>query len=98
MDAKKKKSSGLFTFLAIAFVLILIIVISSSGLPGKTISYTEAQKLINNGSVTHLYVQSNGTALIRESGSKIKSDNFPNNADYNFEFISSIDSKPNNDK
>ena len=72
MDTKKKKnSSGLITFLAIAFVLILIVIISSSGLPGETISYTEAQKLINNGEVTHMYVQSNGVAVIRKQGSEI---------------------------
>lgn len=89
LDTKKKKnSSGLITLLAIAFVLILIIIISTSGLPGKTISYTEAQNLINNGSVTHLYVQSNGTAIIRKAGSDVKVDDFPDDADYNFEFIS----------
>ena len=85
---KKKSSSGLFTFLAIAFVLILIIVISNSGVPGKKITYTEAQTIIQNGQATHLYVQSNGTALIRKSGSEILVENFPESADYNFEFIS----------
>ena len=89
MDTKKKKNSGnLFTLLAIAFVLVMIIVIAGSGLPGDTISYTQAQKLINSGSVTHMYVQSNGTALIRKSGSSIEVKNFPAEADYNFEFIS----------
>ena len=89
LDTKKKKnSSGLITFLAIAFVLVLIIIISSSGLPGETISYTEAQKMINSGQVTHMYVQSNGVALIRKQGSEIDIKNFPDNADYNFEYIS----------
>jgi len=88
LDTKKKKNSGLITFLAIAFVLILIVVISNSGIPGENISYTEAQTMIQNGQVTHLYVQSNGTALIRKSGSNIVIESFPDNADYNFEFIS----------
>ena len=89
METKKKKNSGgLFTILAIAFVLILIIVISNSGLPGENLSYTEAQTLVQNGQVTHLYVQSNGTALIRKSGSNVAIDDFPDSADYNFEFIS----------
>ena len=89
LDTKKKKNSnGLFSIIAIAFVLILIVIISNSGLPGESITYTEAQALINNGQVTHMYVQSNGTALIRKSGSQVLIDDFPVDADYNFEFIS----------
>jgi lipoprotein signal peptidase len=87
---KKKNSSGLITFLAIAFVLILIIVISNSGVPGKNITYTEAQTMIQNGQVTHLYVQSNGTALVRTSGSEILVENFPESADYNFELFQQL--------
>ena len=89
LEPKKKKNySSLISLIAIIFIFVLIIIISNSGVPGKTINITELETMVRNGEVTQVYVQSNGVGLVRKSGSEILPDNFPGRADYNFEFIS----------
>ena len=89
MEQKKKKNySGIISLIAIIFIFVLIIIISNSGVPGKTINITQLETMVRNGEITQVYVQSNGVGLARKSGSEILPDQFPSKADYNFEFIS----------
>lgn len=89
MEQKKKKNySGIISLIAIIFIFVLIIIISNSGVPGKTINITQLETMVRNGEITQVYVQSNGVGLARKSGSEILPDQFPGKADYNFEFIS----------
>lgn len=89
MEQKKKKNySGIISLIAIIFIFVLIIIISNSGVPGKNINITQLETMVRNGEITQVYVQSNGVGLARKSGSEILPDQFPNKADYNFEFIS----------
>lgn len=89
LEPKKKKNySNLISLISIILIFILIIVISTSGVPGKNISITQLENMVRNGEVTQVYVQSNGVGLVRKAGSEILPDDFPAEADYNFEFIS----------
>ena len=89
LEQKKKKNySGIISLIAIIFIFVLIIIISNSGVPGKTINITQLETMVRNGEITQVYVQSNGVGLARKSGSEILPDQFPSKADYNFEFIS----------
>ena len=90
---KKKNYSNLISLIAIIFVFILIIILSSSGLPGKNINLTQLENMVRNGEISQVYIQGNGVGLARKTGSDISAENFPDYADYNFEFIaySSLD-------
>jgi len=90
---KKKNYSNLISLIAIIFVFILIIILSSSGLPGKNINLTQLENMVRNGEISQVYVQGNGVGFARKTGSDITAENFPDEADYNFEFIaySSLD-------
>ena len=90
---KKKNYSNLISLIAIIFVFILIIILSSSGLPGKNINLTQLENMVRNGEISQVYIQGNGVGLARKTGSDVSAENFPDYADYNFEFIaySSLD-------
>ena len=49
--------------------------------------------MVRNGEISQVYIQGNGVGLARKTGSDVSAENFPDYADYNFEFIaySSLD-------
>ena len=58
MEQKKKKNySGIISLIAIIFIFVLIIIISNSGVPGKTINITQLETMVRNGEITQVYVQ-----------------------------------------
>ena len=88
MEKKKKKGSrNLVALLVIILVLVAIFMIAGSTKPGEEIDLGYAQELVYSGEVTHIYAQG-GTAYIRIKNSEIKTDKFPSEADYRFEYTS----------
>lgn len=89
LEQKKKKNySNLISLISIILIFILIIVISNAGVPGENINISQLETMVRNGEISEIYVQSNGVGLVRKAGSEIQPDQFPDKADYNFEFIS----------
>ncbi len=89
---KKKSMHNWITVFVILFAFILVFWISSSGVDGKQLSLNEAQNHIRSGEITHIYAQS-GIAKMISKSSEIDPDDFPNNAEYYFEYTTNDDLK-----
>lgn len=88
MDKKKKNTAKHYgVWLAILAILILIFYLAGSGIDAKEISYNEAYTYINDGTIQNVYAEG-GKAYLLKVDSEIDKKDFPDVADYYFEFTS----------
>ena len=91
MNNKKKRSTqNWIAFFVILFAFILVFWVAGSGADGKQLSINEAQNYVKSGQVTHIYAQG-GIAKMRVKASEIHEDDFPDSADYYFEYTNNDD-------
>ena len=88
MENKKKSSwSGIITVIIMVLAVILVFYLAGKGNPGEKIDWTAFQNMMESGQVADVYLNNGGTAYIRKTDSKITDNQWPKNADCNFEFV-----------
>ncbi len=89
---KKKSMQGWITLFVILFAFILVFWIAGGDVSGRQLSLNEAQNYIRSGEITHIYAKG-GIAKMLSKSSDIKASEFPDKAEYYFEYTSNDDLK-----
>ena len=91
MDKKKKSaSSSIISLIIILLSVLLVFYIGNKGSSGKQIDVGAAYNMAENQEITNIYFYG-GIAKLRKADSKITDKQWPKNADYYFEYTTTIE-------
>ena len=85
-NKKKKNFSGVVTLIVIILAIFAVLLFAGQGDQGTQVSWSQFETMFENGEISDVYL-TNGAGLARKTNSEISDKEWPNSADYNFEFV-----------
>ena len=85
-NKKKKNFSGVVTLIVIILAIFAVLLFAGQGDQGTKVSWSQFETMFENGEISDVYL-TNGAGLARKTNSEISDKEWPNSADYNFEFV-----------